>query len=115
MCCAGTSNNYKQHTAGADPQIEEGGGTHRVGFAAAMRLAQRAYFLLARITHSVVWGSGGMLPQENFQNLDHMRVLLRPSETTITTQNLWQLDCNSGDSSCGRFLEPLPFGISLCI
>ena len=52
-----------------------------------------------------------MVPQENFH---HMRVPLRPSETTITTQNLWQLDCNSGDSLYGHFSEPLPFRISLC-
>ena len=32
-----------------------------------------------------------------------------PSETTINTQNLWQLDNISGDSSYGRFSEPLPF------
>ena len=30
-------------------------------------------------------------------NLDHMRGLLRPLETTITMQHLWQLECNSGD------------------
>ena len=29
--------------------------------------------------------------------------------------NLWQLDCNLGDSSYGRFSEPLHFGITLCI
>ena len=33
-------------------------------------------------------------PPGKFLNLGHMRVLLRPSEITITTQNLWQLDCN---------------------
>ena len=37
-----------------------------------------------------------------------------PSETTITTQKLWQLD-NLGDSSYGCFLETLPFRISLCM
>ena len=42
-------------------------------------------------------------------NLDHMRVLLRPSETTITTQNLWQVDCNLGDSSYSGLSEPLKF------
>ena len=44
-----------------------------------------------------------------------MRVLLKPSETTITTQNLWQLDCNFGDSLHGRVSEPLPFGSNHCI
>ena len=50
-----------------------------------------------------------MLPQEIILNLDHKKVLLRPSETTITMQSLWQLDCNSGDSLYRRFSEPLPF------
>ena len=45
----------------------------------------------------------------------HMRALLRPSETTITMQNLWQLNCNSGNSSYDHFSEPLLFRISLCI
>ena len=36
----------------------------------------------AHVMHSVLGGSEGMLPQENFY---HMRVLLRLSETTITT------------------------------
>ena len=44
-----------------------------------------------------------------------MGVLLRQSETTIIMQHLWKMECNSGDSSCGRFSEPLPFGMSLCI
>ena len=66
--------------------------------------------LCVHITHSVVGGSGGMLPQETI-----MRVLLRPSETTMTTQKLWQLDYNLGDSPYGCFLETLPFGISLCM
>ena len=61
---------------------------------------------------SIVRGCGGLLPRGK---LDHMRVLLRPSETTITTQSLWQLERNSGDSSICRLSEPLPFGISLCI
>ena len=58
--------------------------------------------LFALITHSVLGGVGHAHPGQ-FLNLKHMRVLLRPSETTITTQILWQLDCNSGDSSYGRF------------
>ena len=48
-----------------------------------------------------------MLSQEDFLNLDHIRVLLRPSKTTITTQNLSQVDCNLGNLSYGRFLKPL--------
>ena len=39
-----------------------------------------------------------MLLQEN---VDHMKVLLRLSETTITIQHLCQLECNSGNSSYG--------------
>ena len=43
----------------------------------------------AHIAHCVLGEFGGMLPQENF---DHMRVLLRLTETTITMQYLWQLE-----------------------
>ena len=32
------------------------------------------------------------------------------SETTITAQSGWQLDCNTGDSSYGHFSEPLSLG-----
>ena len=53
-----------------------------------------------------------MLSQEDFLNLDRIRVPLRPSKTTITTQNVSQVDCNLGDLSYGHFLEPLPFGIT---
>ena len=80
-----------------------------------MRRAQRAQLFSAydaQRSRGVLWACS---PQENFFNLDYMKVFLRPSETTITTQNLWQLDCNSGDSLHGRFSEPLPFGIILCI
>ena len=38
-----------------------------------------------------------------------MIVLLRLSETTITTQNKWHLESNLGDSSYGRFSKPLLF------
>ena len=69
----------------------------------------------ARIAHSVVARGSGGRPMFPPGNLDHMRMLLRLLETTITTQNLWQLERNSGDSPYGRFSEPLPFGISLCI
>ena len=51
--------------------------------------------------YSSVWACSPELPQENF---DHTRALLRPSETSITTQNLWPLECDSG----GRFSEPFP-------
>ena len=72
---------------GADPDIEEGGGggIHTVGL---VRPCGQAQFVARIITQSVVWGSGDMLSQEDFLNLDHIRVLLRPSKTTITTQNL---------------------------
>ena len=57
-------------------------------------------------------GSGGLLPQENVEIWTIiMRVLLRPSETTITTQTLWRLECDLH----GRFSEPLSFGVRLCI
>ena len=64
-------------------------------------------FLHTCITHSVLGGGGfGHAPQENFLNLDHIKLLLKPSETIITTQNLWQRDCNSGNSLYGCFSEP---------
>ena len=44
-----------------------------------------------------------MLPQENFE-FRPMRVLLRSSETTITTQDLWPLESKLGDSSSGIWL-----------
>ena len=55
--------------------------------------------------YSSIWACSPELPQKNF---DHMRALLRPSETTITTQNLWPMECNSGNSLQGHFSEPLP-------
>ena len=104
--------------SGADPEIEERGGhTWELVRPCGARSTRSFFFLLCvyslgtglvRIRHSVVGKSGSMLPRGKFSNLDHMRVLLRPSETTTTTQRLWQLDCNSGDSSYGRFSEPLP-------
>ena len=87
-------------------KLKKGGGAH-IEWGLCGHAAHAVF--CARIMQSVVGGSVGMLPEGNF---DHMRVLLRPSEITITTQNLWQLDCNLGDSS---ILEPVPFGISLCI
>ena len=44
-----------------------------------------------------------------------MRVLLRPSEATLTIQNLWPLESKLGDSSYGYFSKLFPFGVSLCI
>ena len=86
---------------GADPDIEEGGGqTWSWGWCghAARQRAQlfSAYDAQRSRVH---------VPPGNF--FYHMVVLLRPSETTITT---WQLDFNSADSLYGRFPEPLPFG-----
>ena len=70
-----------------------------MGIGAAMWHAQRTQFFFLRIArHSIVEGLGV------FSNLDHIRVLLRPS---TTMQNLWQLDCNSGNSWYGHFSEPL--------
>ena len=77
-----------------------------------MRYAQPAQ-LFARAYNAKrcrgVWGNA----PPGFLNLGHMRVLLKPSETIITTQNLWKLDF--GDSSYGRVSEPLPFGINHCV
>ena len=56
-------------------------------------------------------GGWGHAPQEN---PDDIRVLLRPSETTIITQNLCKWTY-LGDSLYGRFTEHLSFGVSLCI
>ena len=56
--------------------------------------ARNAHFFGTRITHSVlglyrrVWEHA---PPGKVFHLDHMRVLLRLSETTITVQNSWQL------------------------
>ena len=61
------------------------------------------------------WGFSAQCSPRKMWNLEHMRVLLRPSESTITMQNIWQLEYNSGDWSYSGFSEPLPFGISLCI
>ena len=62
----------------------------------------RKYLCTYNARHSRwVWGHASPV---KFSNLDHMRVLLRLSETTITTQNLWQLDCNLW---YGHLSEPL--------
>ena len=73
--------------AGVDPEMEEGGGG---GGGGRVEIGGRVYRvqLAVDVVHTIVGGSGGMLPQEN---LELMRMLLRPSETTITTQNLWSL------------------------
>ena len=80
---------------------------------AAMRRAQPAHFFfflrIYKARHSVVYR--GVWEYAPPGNLDHMRVLLRPSETTTTTQNLWQLDCNSGIFIIWPFLGAPSFGI----
>ena len=59
-----------------------------MGTGAAMRHAQRAFFSAYKAGQAQrcrgVWEYA---PPENFFILDHMRVLLMPSETTTTTQN----------------------------
>ena len=74
--------------AGADPEVEEGGGTHRVGLVRPCGARSAPNFSLRTYNaqHSRrVWEHA---PQGKFLRLDHMRVLLRPSETAITTQNV---------------------------
>ena len=51
---------------GADPDIEEGRGIHRMSLVRPCGARSQRSFLHAHITQSVVGGSGGMLPQENF-------------------------------------------------
>ena len=46
----------------ADPDIEEGGGIHRVGLGGHAARAASPVCCARIITQSVVWGSGGMLP-----------------------------------------------------
>ena len=75
---------------------------HRVSLVRPCGARSQRGFLRARkynAKHSK--GVSGMLAQEKFLHLNHMRVLLKPSETTITTQNLWQLDCNFAWSRLG--------------
>ena len=71
----------KSGHAGTDPEIEEVG-AYRVG---AARVACSCLCAYSEQCSRGVWGH---VPS----GLDHMRVLLRPSETTITTQHLWQLE-----------------------
>ena len=96
--CPGVSGNICDGVipAGADSEFEEGWGTHRVGLVQPCGGRSAHIFFCVLITHSVLEGSGGMLLQE------FMRVLLTLSETTITKQNLWQLDCDSGNRSFFR-------------
>ena len=88
-----------------------GGGIHRMSLVQPCGACSQRSFLYVHIMQSVIGGSGA--PTGKFLNLDHMRVFLEPSETIITTQNLWQLDF--GDSLYGRVSEPLPFGINYCL
>ena len=113
--------------AGADPEIEEGRGIHiewrlvwrakdAVVHARASLVPLHAFVAYSTSLksprtrpciysmHSLVGGSGGMLPQEN---LDHVKVLLRPLENIC---GYWSV--NSGDSSYCRFSESLLFGTS---
>ena len=53
--------------------------------------------LCAGAWRTVFWGGG--LVACSHRKIDHRRVLRRLSDITITTQNLWLLDSNSGDSS----------------
>ena len=53
----------KRSTAGADPEVEEGGGANiKWGWYGPAACVARGIFLRERITHSVLGGSGGMLP-----------------------------------------------------
>ena len=82
-----------------------GGGGHTYIVWGLVHAAHSCLCMYSTQRSRVRWG---MLPQEN---LDHLRVLLRPLETTITnhTQHLWQLECNSGNSPCGCFSKPFLF------
>ena len=55
--------------------------------------------------HRLVGGSGGIPPQENLENLDRVRVLLKPSENaTIFVATAWS-ECvgGSGGTPAGNF------------
>ena len=91
---------------GVDPDIEEGGAYIEWVWCSHVAHTASAVFLCVDITQGVVGVSGGSAGK--ILNFDYVRVFLRPSKTTISTQNLWQLDCNLGDSSYGCSLEHLP-------
>ena len=78
----------RRQYAGADPEIEEGGGgaghRYRVGLVRPCGVRSAPNFFRERVMHSVLGRSGGML----LYKFNDVRVLLRPSETTITTQNV---------------------------
>ena len=71
--------------SGADPEVEEGGGTHRVELVRPCGARSRAACgIFSLRTYNAqrsrrVWGHA---PLGKFLSLNHMRVLLRPSETT---------------------------------
>ena len=75
------SSSYIAHItsrSGVDQEIEEGRGVHiELG---VVRHTEHTIVC----AHSILGGSWSMLPQ---QNIDHMRVLSRPLQTTITMQN----------------------------
>lgn len=79
---------FLQYSKWLIQKLKKGRHTYRVGVGAA---------------DSVLGGSGGMLPRESF---DHNYA--SASEAVGDTQHLWQMECNSGDSSYGHFSEPLP-------
>ena len=81
------------------------GGTYRVGLVRPCHARSASYFFSLR-TYNAQHQSRrfrGHAPLGKFKFRPHER----PSETTVTTQNVWQLYCNSGDSSYSRFSEPL--------
>ena len=84
------------YAAGADPDIEEGEGIHRVSLVRPCGAHSQHGFFACACNTKCGRGVWGHAPPGKFLNLDHMRMLLRPSETTITTLNLWQLDFNLG-------------------
>ena len=93
-----------------DSKIEAGGGM-RIELGLVRRVPNAV--VCAHMASSVP-GESGHAPPEKTGNVDHVRVLLRPSEATITTQKFMASGvCNSGNSSYSHFSEPLPFGTSL--
>ena len=75
---------------GADPEVDEGGGGAHIEWSWCGHAARAARGIFSLRTYNAqrsrrVWGHA---PLGKFLSLDHMRVLLRPSETTITTQNV---------------------------
>ena len=104
--------------AGVGSEVEEGGSTYRVGlkWPCAAQIAHFFFFFFFlrayNAQHNSLGRSVGMVPLGRFLNLDHTRVLLRPSETTIITQNLWQLRrlvVSRSPPSCKRAYDDVIF------